>query len=119
MLDEDAHSQSGSFASATQQCFALKQGLDPLLDLARITFTQVTEEIHDLVAAYRTSHKMPVLKASLPSAGSSRGAAGSVQGLGRAVRSICTTSCDGGCLLVILDRSLHAQLPAMLLPVEG
>ena len=62
VLDEDAHSQSGSFANATQQCFALKTGLDPLLDLARITFTQLTEEIHDLVASYRTAHKLPQLR---------------------------------------------------------
>lgn len=69
VLDDGALPQSGSFANATQQCFALKQGLDPLLDLARITFTQLTEEIHDLVASYRTKHKMPLLKVRLAGLG--------------------------------------------------
>ena len=62
VLDPEAHSASGSFANATQQCFAAKQGLSSLLDLARITFTQVTEQIHDLAARYRTIHQMPDLK---------------------------------------------------------
>ena len=85
VLDEDARSQSGSFATATQQCFAARQGLSPLLDLARITFTQLTEQacalcclslasvqqaeqllvqIHDLVAKYRSSHDLPNIKVS-------------------------------------------------------
>ena len=63
VLDRDAHSTTGSFNTTTQQCFAAKQGLLPQLDLARITFTQLTEQIHDLVAKYRTSHHMPDLKA--------------------------------------------------------
>ena len=63
VLDDDAHSSKGSFATTTQHCFALKQGLSPQLDLARITFTQLTEQIHDLVAKYRTNHSMPGIKA--------------------------------------------------------
>ena len=53
VLDSDTHAHKQPFISRTQQCFAVKNGADGLLDIARATFCRLTEEVHLLVASYR------------------------------------------------------------------
>lgn len=53
VLDSDTHAHKQPFISRTQQCFAVQNGADGLLDVARATFCRLTEEVHMLVATYR------------------------------------------------------------------
>lgn len=45
------------FLSKLQQCFAVTQGADDCLDVARTTFNSLTESIHRLAEAY--CHQWP------------------------------------------------------------
>ena len=43
-----------------QECFALRAGLDGLLDVARKTFLQTVEDIHEKIAEYSDHYKIPI-----------------------------------------------------------
>lgn len=62
-LDDDAVSSRAAFVNRTQQCFAVKSGVDSFLDLARSSFCRISEEIHELAAKCRDIHSIPSLKA--------------------------------------------------------
>ncbi|CAL8469479.1 g9020 [Coccomyxa elongata] len=62
VLDRDAASSRTPFVNRTQQCFAVKGGVDSFLDLARSSFCRISEDIHELAAKYRDSHSMDSLK---------------------------------------------------------
>ncbi|DBA95622.1 TPA: hypothetical protein ACH3X3_013469 [Trebouxia sp. C0006] len=64
VLDEDVKSSKTSFINRTQQCFAVKSGVDGILDLARSTFCRVTEQVHELVDKYKTEYGLDALKVS-------------------------------------------------------
>ncbi|KAK9808717.1 hypothetical protein WJX72_002463 [[Myrmecia] bisecta] len=64
VLDQDAHSAKASFLNTTEQCFAVKNGVDGFLDLSRGNFCRITEEIHQLADKLRRQHGMDWLKAS-------------------------------------------------------
>lgn len=53
VLDSDTQAHRQAFISRTQHCFAVKNGADGLLDIARATFCRLTEEIHMLATSYR------------------------------------------------------------------
>ena len=61
-LLQDVKSSKTSFINRTQQCFAVKSGVDGILDLARSTFCRVTEQVHELVEKYRTEYGLDALK---------------------------------------------------------
>lgn len=63
VLDKDAASSRTAFVNRTQQCFAVKGGVDSFLDLARSSFCRISEDIHELAAKYREIHSMDSLKA--------------------------------------------------------
>lgn len=46
MIDEDVLHARVPFIARTQQCFAVKAGIDGLLDIARRTFCDTSEGIH-------------------------------------------------------------------------
>ncbi len=48
----------------TQQCFAVKGGVDGFLDIARQNFCRVTEQVHQLANQYRTEHNLPNMRVS-------------------------------------------------------
>lgn len=66
---QDVKSSKATFINRTQQCFAVKSGVDGILDLARSTFCRVTEQVHELVDKYKTDCGIDTLKVP-PSIGS-------------------------------------------------
>lgn len=66
VLDEDAHSGRAAFVNRTQQCFAVRSGLDSFLDLSRAAFCRASDDVHALAGDYRDAHDMPGLKARIP-----------------------------------------------------
>ncbi|XP_020263533.1 DNA mismatch repair protein MSH4 isoform X2 [Asparagus officinalis] len=61
-IDEDVLHARSPFVACTQQCFAIKAGIDGLLDVARRSFCDTSEAIHNLANKYREEFKMPNLK---------------------------------------------------------
>lgn len=62
LLDDDIHSSSSAFLNRTQQCFALRNGVNPLLDIARQTFCKATEAVHEHADEMRELHDFSALK---------------------------------------------------------
>ncbi|MQL80267.1 hypothetical protein Taro_012708 [Colocasia esculenta] len=62
VIDEDVLHTRAPFLACTQQCFAVKAGIDGLLDVARRTFCDTSEDIHDLANKYREVFNLPNLK---------------------------------------------------------
>ncbi|KAK6251107.1 hypothetical protein SCA6_005112 [Theobroma cacao] len=62
VIDEDVLHARVPFVARTQQCFAVKAGIDGLLDIARRSFCDTSEAIHNLANKYREEFKMPNLK---------------------------------------------------------
>ncbi|XP_021290557.1 DNA mismatch repair protein MSH4 isoform X2 [Herrania umbratica] len=62
VIDEDVLHARVPFVARTQQCFAVKAGIDGLLDIARRSFCDTSEAIHNLANKYREEYKMPNLK---------------------------------------------------------
>ncbi|CAA0823128.1 DNA mismatch repair protein MSH4 [Striga hermonthica] len=62
MIDEDVLHTRVPFVARTQQCFAVKAGIDGLLDIARRSFCDTSEAIHNLANKYREDFKLPNLK---------------------------------------------------------
>ncbi|KQK16202.1 hypothetical protein BRADI_1g27377v3 [Brachypodium distachyon] len=62
VIDEDAVHSRAPFAACTQQCFAIKAGIDGLLDVARRSFCDTSEAIHNLATKYREECQLPNLK---------------------------------------------------------
>lgn len=46
----------------TQQCFAVKAGVDGFLDVTRANFCRVTEQVHELADRYRSQHNLPSMR---------------------------------------------------------
>ncbi len=61
-LLQDVKSSKTTFINRTQQCFAVRSGVDGILDLARSTFCRVTEQVHELVDKYKTEYGLDALK---------------------------------------------------------
>ncbi|KAF3335531.1 DNA mismatch repair protein MSH4 [Carex littledalei] len=61
-IDEDAVHSRAPFVAWTQHCFAIKAGIDGFLDVARRSFCDTSEAIHDLATKYRAEFNMPNLK---------------------------------------------------------
>ncbi|KAK4424957.1 DNA mismatch repair protein MSH4 [Sesamum alatum] len=62
VIDEDVLHARVPFVARTQQCFAVKAGIDGLLDIARRSFCDTSEAIHNLANKYREDFKLPNLK---------------------------------------------------------
>ncbi|XP_020585214.1 DNA mismatch repair protein MSH4 isoform X2 [Phalaenopsis equestris] len=62
IIDEDVVHARASFVSCTQQCFAIKVGVDGLLDVARRSFCDTSEAIHELANKYRKEFNLQKLK---------------------------------------------------------
>ncbi|CAH9134129.1 unnamed protein product [Cuscuta epithymum] len=62
VIDEDVLHTRVPFVARTQQCFAVKAGVDGLLDMARRSFCETSEAIHNLANKYREDFKLPSLK---------------------------------------------------------
>ncbi|KAM6557226.1 hypothetical protein CsatB_004245 [Cannabis sativa] len=62
VIDEDVLHARVPFVARTQQCFAVKAGIDGFLDIARRSFCDTSEAIHNLANKYRQDFKLPNLK---------------------------------------------------------
>ncbi|RDX85856.1 DNA mismatch repair protein MSH4, partial [Mucuna pruriens] len=62
VIDEDVLHARAPFVACTQQCFAVKAGIDGLLDISRRSFCETSEAIHNLANNYREDFKLPNLK---------------------------------------------------------
>ncbi|XP_039690800.1 DNA mismatch repair protein MSH4 isoform X3 [Medicago truncatula] len=62
IIDEDVLHARVPFVACTQQCFAVKAGIDGLLDISRKSFCETSEAIHNLANNYREDFKLPNLK---------------------------------------------------------
>ncbi|OIV92781.1 hypothetical protein TanjilG_00915 [Lupinus angustifolius] len=62
VIDEDVLHARVPFVACTQQCFAVKAGIDGLLDISRRSFCDTSEAIHNLANKYREDFKLPNLK---------------------------------------------------------
>uniref|UniRef100_A0A0R0HBF6 DNA mismatch repair proteins mutS family domain-containing protein n=1 Tax=Glycine max TaxID=3847 RepID=A0A0R0HBF6_SOYBN len=62
VIDEDVLHARVPFVACTQQCFAVKAGIDGLLDISRRAFCETSEAIHNLANNYREDFKLPNLK---------------------------------------------------------
>ncbi|XP_029127647.1 DNA mismatch repair protein MSH4 [Cajanus cajan] len=62
VIDEDVLHARVPFVACTQQCFAVKAGIDGLLDISRRSFCETSEAIHNLANNYRENFKLPNLK---------------------------------------------------------
>ncbi|KAH7659782.1 DNA mismatch repair protein MutS clamp domain-containing protein [Dioscorea alata] len=62
VIDEVVAHARVPFLAYTQQCFAVKAGVDGLLDVARHSFCDTSEELYNLANKYREEYKLPNLK---------------------------------------------------------
>ncbi|KAI3990615.1 hypothetical protein MKX01_022915 [Papaver californicum] len=62
VIDEDVLHARVPFVARTQQCFAVKAGIDGLLDVARRSFCDTSEAIHNLANKDREDFHLPNLK---------------------------------------------------------
>ncbi|XP_031502633.1 DNA mismatch repair protein MSH4 isoform X2 [Nymphaea colorata] len=62
IIDKDILHARVPFIARTQQCFAVKPGVDGYLDVARRSFCDSSEAIHHLASKYRENFKLPDLK---------------------------------------------------------
>ncbi|XP_078442828.1 MUTS-like protein 4 isoform X2 [Wolffia australiana] len=62
IIVEDVLHTKAPFLASTQQCFAVKTGIDGLLDIARRVFCDTSEAIHNLAKKYREEFQLPNLK---------------------------------------------------------
>lgn len=60
VVHENARVQKGSAAMRLQRCFALKNGLDGLLDVARRTYCEIVDDIEAIVAKLSEDHGIPL-----------------------------------------------------------
>eukprot|EP00897_Mesotaenium_endlicherianum_P005294 jgi/Mesen1/4793/ME000243S03968 len=62
VIDEDVLHARSPFIARTQQCFAVRAGVDGFLDVARRNFCETSEAIHALGKTYREDLALPNLK---------------------------------------------------------
>lgn len=58
VLDPDVSSQNTPIAQRQQRCFAVKNGLNGLLDVARQSYRETTTDIHNLTQQYREEYNI-------------------------------------------------------------
>ncbi|XP_068635149.1 DNA mismatch repair protein MSH4 [Aristolochia californica] len=62
VVEDDVLHARVPFVARTQQCFAIKAGVDGMLDVARRTFCDTSEAIYNLASKYREEFKLQNLK---------------------------------------------------------
>uniref|UniRef100_A0A0A8XX61 MSH4 n=1 Tax=Arundo donax TaxID=35708 RepID=A0A0A8XX61_ARUDO len=62
VIDEDVLHSRAPLTICPKQCFAIKAGIDGLVDVARRSFDVTSEAVHELTNKYREEYNMPNLK---------------------------------------------------------
>ncbi|KAL4241059.1 MutS protein msh4 [Mactra antiquata] len=60
IIYEDARYQKGSLQMRSQKCFAVKPNMNGLLDISRQTYTEMMDDINDLVNQLGEMHHLPL-----------------------------------------------------------
>lgn len=60
VLQDTARVQKGAASMKRQRCFAVRNGLDGLLDLTRQSYCEIVEEIEEIVANLSREHGLPM-----------------------------------------------------------
>ncbi|KJE91446.1 hypothetical protein CAOG_009564 [Capsaspora owczarzaki ATCC 30864] len=68
-ISDDTKFQKGILLMRSQKCFAVKPGINGLLDVARRTYTETVEDIYNLTSQYATKFVLPLKTAFSASRG--------------------------------------------------
>nr|XP_039269249.1 mutS protein homolog 4-like [Styela clava] len=60
VIREGAQYQKGNLNMKTQKCFAVKEGINGLLDAARRTFSELIEDINEAITQLAEKHNLPI-----------------------------------------------------------
>ncbi|KAL9540649.1 hypothetical protein MBANPS3_009565 [Mucor bainieri] len=60
IINEDIGIEKSSLGIRNQKCYAVKSGVNGLLDVARQTYKETTEDIYDLVTTYGETYKLKI-----------------------------------------------------------
>ncbi|GAN05554.1 mutS protein homolog 4 [Mucor ambiguus] len=60
IINEDIGIEKSSLGIRNQKCYAVKSGVNGLLDVARQTYKETTEDIYDLIATYGETYKLKI-----------------------------------------------------------
>ncbi|XP_060559607.1 mutS protein homolog 4-like [Ruditapes philippinarum] len=60
VIHEDTKYQKGTLNMRSQKCFAVKPNMNGLLDISRITYTEMVDDITDLVNQMAGTHNLPL-----------------------------------------------------------
>jgi DNA mismatch repair protein MSH4 len=60
VINEDVVYQKSSIGLRHQRCFAVKSGYNGLLDVARQTYKETTDDVYDLIKDYSEKHSLPI-----------------------------------------------------------
>ena len=64
VLDDQVHRRRAAALKRIEQCYAVKSGFDGFLDVARMNFCKITEQIHSLADKLQEEHRLQNIKAS-------------------------------------------------------
>ncbi|KAI8907003.1 muts-like protein 4, isoform CRA_a [Powellomyces hirtus] len=60
VINEDVTFQKSAMGLRNQRCYAVKAGFNGLLDVARQTYKETTNDVYDLVTAYTEKYDIPI-----------------------------------------------------------
>jgi DNA mismatch repair protein MSH4 len=60
VINEDVTYQTSAIGLRHQRCFAVKSGFNGLLDVARQTYKETTDDVHDLITYYSEKYQIPL-----------------------------------------------------------
>ncbi|CAG8564154.1 9477_t:CDS:10 [Paraglomus brasilianum] len=69
VINEDATYQKSSLGLRNQRCYAVKAGFNGLLDVARQTYKEATNDVYELVNGYTEQYNIPLKMQFSPSSG--------------------------------------------------
>ncbi|KAI8921701.1 muts domain V-domain-containing protein [Entophlyctis helioformis] len=69
VINTDVTYQKTAIGLRNQRCYAVRSGVNGLLDVARQTYKEATNDVHDLVGHYTEKYGLPVKAIFTPAAG--------------------------------------------------
>lgn len=62
-MHDDTRYSKGTLNTRTQKCFAVKPGINGMLDVARRTYTEIVDDISSTILAYSEETQLPMRSA--------------------------------------------------------
>ena len=63
VVHDDTRYSKGTLNTRTQKCFAVKPGINGMLDVARRTYTEIVDDISSTILAYSEETQLPMRSA--------------------------------------------------------